>query len=61
MKDLIRQVEANIRHLQCLLADMLLWTQVLDIRLAEMAGTKVRPLSHTQRDVGVLPTPATTK
>lgn len=42
MRAIIWAIEANIRHLQCLLSEMLLDIQVLDIRLAEMAEMKVR-------------------
>ena len=46
MRDTLRAIEANIRHLQCLLSGMLLDAQVLDIRLAEMTETKVGLSPH---------------
>lgn len=58
MKYTVWAIEASIRQLQCLLSEMLLAIQVLDIRLAEMAGTEVRLLSHKDEGVGSIPTSA---
>lgn len=49
MRDKLREVEANIRHLQCLLSEMLLAIQVLDVRYAEMDGEEVKPVTYELR------------
>lgn len=59
MRDDLTAIEAGIRHIQCLLQEMLWSAQILDMHLGEMAETEDRPLSHTDGEDGAVPSSAT--